>query len=407
MTPGASDPSHERETSVLKPNRTFTTGAALAALAVTSLTACGSDGEGDSSGEPITIAVITTLSGGSAQLGIESRNGARLAVDQINADGGIDGRDLELKEYDGQLQPEVVVRSATRADSVDGAVAIIGPHSTGEALALGPVSARLEIPFITPSAATTEVTVDQPYAFRTTVVNRELATSVVEFALADGSEKPALLHDNGGFGVAFAADLEAGLEEQGVAPVASEEFPVNATDMTAQIQKIKNSGADSVLLGCSGGNDAGLAYRQMVDAGLDVPVYGSSCVIQGDAIRVGEGAIKELPGVYGLAGFDTTKDKAKQFIEDYNAEFDEAATYEYSSAAYDGVMMLAEALKATDGEGGEALKTALEEVTEYDPVDGKEGATAGFGPDKHDALSGDYLTPYRIAEDGTLERVTE
>lgn len=378
----------------------------MSAMALGTLTACGSD-SGGTSNKPIKVAVITTLSGGSAQLGLQSRDGARLAVKQINADGGIAGRKIELKEYDGQLQPEVVVRAATRAASVDKAVAIIGPHSTGEALALGPVSARLKIPFITPSAATTEVTVDQPYAFRTTVVNREMAAAVVDFALAKGAKKPALLHDNGGFGTAFAKDLEAGLEKNGTKAVSSQEFPVNATDMTAQIQKIKQAGADSVLFGCSGGNDAGLAYRQMVDAGLKIPVYGSSCVVQGDAVRVGGDAIKQLPGIFAVVGFDNTKSKAKKFIEEYNAEFGEAPTYEYSSAAYDGVMMLAEALKKTKGEGGEKLKAALEEVTDYDPVDGKDGATSGFAPDKHDALTGDYLTPYQLAPDGSMERVTE
>lgn len=388
------------------PLKSLTWGIAVSTMALTSLTACGSD-SGGSSDSSIKVAVITTLSGGSAQLGLQSRNGARLAVKQINADGGIDGRKIELKDYDGQLQPEVVVRSATRAASVDKAVAIIGPHSTGEALALGPVSARLKIPFITPSAATTEVTVDQPYAFRTTVVNREMAASVVDFAIAHGAKKPALLHDNGGFGVAFVKDLEAGLAKASVKAVTSQEFPVNATDMTAQIQKIKNAGADSVLLGCSGGNDAGLAYRQMVDAGLDVPVYGSSCVIQGDAVRVGADAIKQLPGIYAVVGFDNTKPKAKEFIKAYDAEFKAAPTYEYSSAAYDGVMMLAEALKKTKGEGGAKLKAALEEVTSYDPVDGKAGATAGFSPEKHDALRGDYLTPYKLTEDGGLERVSD
>lgn len=381
-------------------------GVAASAMALTTVTACGSD-SGSSSDSPIKVAVITTLSGGSAQLGLQSRNGARLAVEQINADGGIDGRKIELKDYDGQLQPEVVVRAATRAASVDKAVAIIGPHSTGEALALGPVSARLKIPFITPSAATTEVTTDQPYAFRTTVVNRELAAAVVDFAAKQGSKRPALLHDDGGFGVAFAKDLEDGLDKQRLTAVSSQEFPVNATDMTAQIQKIKQAGADSVLLGCSGGNDAGLAYRQMVDAGLKVPVYGSSCTIQGDAVRVGKDAIGQLPGVYGLAGFDSTKEKAKTFIEQYDKKFGKASTYEYSSAAYDGMMMLSEALKKSKGEGGQKLRDALENVTSYDPVDGKEGATAGFGPDKHDALSGDYLTPYKLSSDGGLERVTE
>jgi branched-chain amino acid transport system substrate-binding protein len=380
-------------------------GLALAAAILLAATACGSDSGDGGAKKPITIAVITTLSGGSAQLGIQSRNGARLAVEQINADGGIDGQKLVLKEYDGQLQPEVVVRNATRAVSIDKAVAIIGPHSTGEALALGPQAARLKVPFITPSAASTAVTVNQPYAFRTTVVNRELASGVVDFAIAKGSKKPAILHDAGGFGTAFAADIETALAKKSVKAATSQEFPVNATDMTAQIQKINASGADSVLLGCSGGNDAGLAYRQMVQAGVKLPVYGSSCVIQGDAIRVGAAAIKQLPGVFGLAGFDSTKPKAKEFITAYDAKFGKAGTYEYSSAAYDGVEMLALGLKNSGGKGGAALKKGLESVTSYDPVDGKAGATSGFSSTKHDALTGDYLTPYKLGPTGSLDRV--
>lgn len=372
-------------------------------LAVGALAGCGSE---DSSGgeEPITLALITTLSGGSAQIGVETRNGANLAIAEINDAGGIDGRPLKLKEYDGQQQPEVVVRSATRAASSDGAIAIIGPQSSGEGIALAPVAERLKIPFITNVGAANEITEGQPYAFRTTVVNSELAHGVAALAIDQGAKRPALLHDNGSFGATFAKVTADGFKELGTPAVANEEFPVNATDLTAQVQKLKAANVDAVAIGCSSASDAGLAIRQMAAAGLTVPVYGTSCNLATDAAKAAGDALNEV-AVYGLLGFDVTKPAAQEFVKSYEDTYDPATSYEFAAAAYDAVKMLAEALEASGGEGGEKLKSALENVTGHQPVLGAEGSTMDFSATKHDALSGDYLTPYKLLPGGKTERV--
>lgn len=373
----------------------------LAALVAGSflLAGCGGSDNGDSGegGDPITVAIIVPLTGASAKTAEQMRNGAQLAVEEINADGGVNGRDLVLEIYDDELTAETATREAQRAITRDGAIAIVGAQSSGEALAIREVAERSQIPFITSSATAESVTDGATFTYRIAPLLTDYANGVVDIGNTLGLQRPVVLHDSGAAGVLL-KDLflsradEVGLNLSGD-PI---EYPLNGTDMTAQIAAAAAQNPDGVLIGGSAGSDHGLIAKTMVEQGLDVPLIGFSPILVSDAIQIAGDAYSQLPGVYSLQNLDLTKESSKTFISDYVEEFGEADLTEHPAQTYDAINILAEALRASDGQGGQALVDALNSIEPYTGASGRDGALIEFTPERHNGYESDYLVAYKM-----------
>ena len=348
-------------------------------------------------GDPIKVAVIIPLTGASAKTAEQMQHGAELAAAAANDAGGVDGRPIELVIYDDELAPENATTEAQRAVTRDGVVAIVGAQSSGEALAIREVAERAEVPFITSSATVEAVTEGAEYTFRIAPLLTDYANGVVDIGMALGLESPAIAHDSGGAGILL-RDLftnradEVGLSLSGD-PV---EYPLNGTDMSAQITAIADQSPDGVLIGGSAGGDHGLFARTMVEQGLEVPLIGFSPILVDDAISIGGEAYAELPSVYSLQNVDQNKADFQAFRDAYFAEFGEADLTEHPAQTYDAMNMLVEALIATGGEGGQALAQALEDLDPYNGASGKDGAMIEFDAESHDGYRGSYLVAYQM-----------
>lgn len=368
------------------------------ALPLASLAACGgSDGADGGGGGDLTIAIVVPLTGASAKTAKQMENAAELAADEINADGGVDGRDIKLKVYDDKLTPEDATKEAQRAVTRDKAVAVIGAQSSGEALAIREVAERAKVPFITSSATAEAVTTDAKFTYRIAPLLTDYANGVVDTGVALGLEKPAVLNDSGAAGLLLRDLFTAHASEVGVTfagdPI---EFPFNGTDMSAQVAAAAAQDPDGVLIGGSAGSDHGLVAKTMLEQGLDVPLVGFSPILVSDAIKIGGDAYSELPGVYSLQNLDMSKPAYTTFYDAYAAEFGDDDLTEHSAQTYDAVKIMAAALKETGGEGGEALADALDGMDPYDGVAGKAGSTIAFTADEHDGFTGDYLVTYKM-----------
>lgn len=371
---------------------------AVALSAVLTLAACGGGGDdGDGGGDPITVAVIVPLTGASAKTAEQMENAAKLAVEEINADGGVDGRDIKIKVYDDELTPEGATKEAQRAITRDKAVAIIGAQSSGEALAIREVAERSKIPFITSSATSEAVTKDAKFTYRIAPLLTDYANGVVDTAKALGLKKPVLLNDSGPAGLQL-KDLflsrakEVGLTFAGK-PI---EYPINGTDVSAQVASASKENPDGVLIGGSAGSDHGLVAKTMLEQGLDKPLIGFSPILVNDAIKIAGDAYTDLPGVYSLQNLDQTKDSTQAFFDAYTKEFGEDTLTEHPAQTYDAFHVLVEALKATDGKGGQELADALNSMEPFEGVSGKAGTKIEFTADRHDGYQGDYLVTYKM-----------
>lgn len=375
--------------------------ASAVALSVAVLTTAGC-GSGDTAGGgggdgDITIAVIVPLTGASAKTATQMQNAAQLAAETINADGGIDGRDIVLKVYDDKLTPEDATKEAQRAITRDGAVAIVGAQSSGEALAIREVAERSKVPFITSSATAEAVTEGAAFTYRIAPLLTDYANGVVDTGMALGLKSPAVLNDSGAAGLLLKDLFLAHADEVGMKfagdPI---EYPFNGTDMSAQVSAAEATNPDGVLIGGSAGSDHGLVAKTMLEQGLDVPLVGFSPILVSDAITIAGDAYSELPGVYSLQNLDQNKQATQDFFAAYEEEFGADHLTEHPAQTYDALMILADALTETQGEGGQALADALDGMEPYEGTSGKEGSTIAFTADQHDGFTGDYLVTYKM-----------
>lgn len=371
--------------------------ATLAAASLVALSACGSSSSGGGDGDTLKVALIIPLTGASAKTAKQMENAAELAVAKINKDGGVDGKDLALKVYDDKLTPEDATKESQRAVTRDGSVAIIGAQSSGEALAIREVAERSKIPFITSSATAESVTDGAAFTYRIAPLLTDYANGVVDTAQALKLTKPAVLNDSGAAGLLLKDLFEKHAKEVGMSFAGSPiEYPINGTDVSAQVSSAAKQKPDAVLIGGSAGSDHGLVAKTMLEQGLDVPLVGFSPILVSDAIKIAGDAYTDLPGVYSLQNLDQNKATTKEFIAAYTDKYGAEDLTEQPAQTYDAFMLLADSLKETKGKGGQDLVDVLDAMDPYEGVAGKEGAMIQFTKDRHDGFEGDYLVTYKM-----------
>ena len=379
--------------------------AALATLLLTlSVAACGSDssGGGGSSGETISVGLLAPLTGASAQTAEQVKNVVEMRVAQVNADGGVDGKDLEVKVYDTKLDPAVATQQAQRAISQDKVAALIGPWTSTEVLAAGEVAERAKMVTITYSAAAEAVTDGKEYVFRTSPLTGDLATAMMRLGQRSGAATGALLYDNSSFGLGAKDPIEAAAEAEGFDLLNSVEYPVGASDVSSQVAAIAKDKPAAVFIAGAAGADYGLVAKAMVEQGLLVPLVGFSPIVSADALKIGGSAYSKLPGVYTIGCVDTTKPAYATLLDNYNDEYTPVEVLpEQALQAVDVVNWLVEGFGETDGKGGEDLVKALTSLAAMESVGGRTGAEQQFTSDDHDAYGDSYLVPYEVV-DGTL-----
>jgi branched-chain amino acid transport system substrate-binding protein len=371
---------------------------ALAATAGLVLAGCGSKSASSEGGkDPLVVAVVVPLTGASAKTAEQMVNGAKLAVEKVNTDGGVGGRKLEIKVYDDKLTGEDAGKESQRAITRDRAIAIVGGQTSGEALAIREVAERAKVPFITPSATAESVTKGAVYTYRIAPLLTDYATGVVDTAKALGLKNPVVLNDSGSAGLLLKDLFSKHAKEVGLTFAGDAiEYPINGTDMTAQVSAAASKKPDGVLIGGSAGSDHGLVAKTMLEQGLNVPLVGFSPILVNDAIKIAGKAYSDLPGVYSLQNLDQTKDSTKSFIADYKAKFGAADLTEHPAQTFDAINVLAGALKASNGEGGQKLVDALNSTKPHDGVSGKSGSQIEFSKDRHDGFKGKYLVTYKM-----------
>ncbi len=320
-------------------------------------------------GAPLTVGFVGPLTGGSAALGASLRNGARLAVEEVNAAGGVLGRPLRLVEADDQARPEQGAEAARALVEREGAVALIGPGNTGVANAINPVARNLKTPVIGPSATGSQVNelfAGGPlnFTFRLAASDAVQAKMMVTEAFAGrGRTRPAILADASPYGAQGLARLEALLAARGAKAVSVGTFPVGATDLSAPVKAAKEAGADVIFLYALGA-EAAAAARAVGALGWKVDLIGTwnlaNPVFLAGAGPAGDGAI--MPQTFLEAAAPAPAQQA--FLAAYRRRYQVAHVDLAPAAAqaYDAVKLLARALVQAKGTGGVKLRAALESL---------------------------------------------
>ncbi|WP_198970000.1 ABC transporter substrate-binding protein [Xylophilus sp. ASV27] len=326
--------------------------------------------------DPIKIGVDGPFTGGSSSMGVSMRDGVRLATEEINKAGGVLGRKIQLIERDDEAKNERGVQIAQEFINKEKVVAVVGYINTGVALASQRFFQDAKIPVLN-NVATGSVITHQfdkdpdNYVFRNAAHDSIQAPMIVEEAIVRrGFKKVAILADSTNYGQLGREDLEKALKRKGITAVAVEKFNIKDVDMTAQLLKAKEAGAEAVLTYGIGPELAQIA-NGMTKLGWKVPIIGSWTLAMANFIDNagpgGDGA--RMPQTFIQ---EPTTPKRKAFIDAFLATFKPKNNRMDSpvSAAqgYDSIYLLAAAIKQAGSTDGPKIKAALEDL--QTPVEG-------------------------------------
>ena len=318
--------------------------------------------------DPVKIGFAGPLSGGSIDMGESMRNGARLAVEEINNfKGGVLGRPIQLVERDDTATASVALSVTKDLIQKEKVVAVIGFANTGPTLETLPEFQAAKIPLIVAAATGAKVTAQfaglDNYIFRV-AVSDAIQPQLILNDIIDKRKlgKIAIFHDTSPYGTLGRDDVLKLMDKRGIKPVLVETFKVGDKDMAAQVARAKAAGADVVLSYCLAVEGAVLA-NEMAKADWKAPLVGSWGLSQRQFLK---GAGKNANGVRMPQTFIAASNNFTRsaFLNAYYTKYNTTSIPSAVSAAqaYDAMMLLAAAINQAKSLDGADIKKALESL---------------------------------------------
>lgn len=324
--------------------------AAVAVLA----TACK---KGGASNEDIKIGGIFPLSGGVAVYGVECKKGVDLAIEEINASGGVNGRKFVLISEDDEGNPDKSVNAFKKLKSKDGVQLVIGSLTSGCTQAITTFAQAGKVVQMAPAATAPAITDAGDYIFRACFIDPFQGTVGGKFAVQTlGAKRAAILYDVGNdYSVGLEENFKKAFEQGGGEVAALESYSTGDKDFNAQLTKIKNASVDVVYLPDYYGTVA-LIAKQLRAQGIDTPMVGAD---GWDGLTANAGD-EVLNGFYSNHyAVDSTESAVKKFVASFRAKYS-ADPNSFAALGYDCVYMLKDAILRAGASDAEAVRVALE-----------------------------------------------
>ncbi|GAA2334073.1 ABC transporter substrate-binding protein [Streptomyces kunmingensis] len=344
-------------------------GAIALAAAVT---ACSAPGEStdtsDSDSGPIKIAVVDARSGQLSSLGEWEYKGAKLAIDEWNKKGGINGRKIQMKSFDSQGDPTTGTNLA-RKIAGEKYIAMIGTAESAVTVAMAPVLKQSQIPNITSGQADALVAQKSPFLFLNGPTSTTYDSTLAKFLIQGQKfKKIAMITNNGSFGKGEHDAFAKAAKGLGVTPVSDQVVTTDQKDFSAALTKIRSAGPDVIFIG-SEEVEAGLIVKQARDLGIDAPFAGAAP--QGTPVFIDTAGKKAVEGTFVSSPYlsNEISPAAQKFAAAYKAAYGEEAEL-HGAKAYDGTNIVLTALKNSDVATGKKLADAIR-ATQYDGLLGE------------------------------------
>ncbi|MED0671283.1 ABC transporter substrate-binding protein [Aneurinibacillus aneurinilyticus] len=336
----------------------------------------GSGGQG-ASGDTIKIGANLELSGGTASYGQSAGQGIDLAVEEINKNGGINGKKLEVVKVDNKSEPAESTNAAIKLTSQEKVAAIIGPATSGAVLAEAQIATDNQTVVITPSGTNTQITVGEDgkvkdYMFRTCFIDPFQGTVAANFASKELKvSNAAIFADNASdYAKGLAAAFEKTFTGNGGKIVAKEAYVAKDTDFRATLTRIKAANPDFIFIP-GYYEEVGLIIKQAREMGIQAPLMGGD---GWDSPTLVELAGKDaLNNAYTIAHYasDDPDPKIKDFVKAFEAKYSGKSPNGFNALGYDSVYFLADGLKRAGDLEPVKIKDALAQTKDLPLVSGK------------------------------------
>lgn len=352
----------------------------MAAVVAVSVAGCGGSSDksaGGASGDQAKIALLTATSGGGAAYGESIKNGAELAVEEINKDANSTKINLQVEDTKGEKNE--AINAMNKVIHKDNVVAVVGPMLSGEMMAAGPIANQSKVVALGTSTTAEGITDIGPYIFRNAVPESLAVTEAIKKShdLLGFKTAAIMYSQNNDQMVSVNNTAKKALEEAGVKIVDTETFADKDTDFSAQLTKIQQAKPDIIVV-ASLYQEGALIMKKMREMGMTQKVIGSNGFNSPAFIKnAGDAANGAIVGTPWFPNKDDKK--VKDFKAAYKAKYGKDPD-QFAAQAYDGIYLVEQALKdAKTTTDREKFKTALEKIKDFVGVTGKFAFT-----DKHD-----------------------
>ena len=336
----------------------------------------------EASGEPIKIGLYGTITGTNALAGEMLEKGATLAIEEINAEGGVNGRPLELVVYDDKSSPEGAVKAVTRLVEVDQVIAMVGSNSSPNILAGADITEDAGVIQVGAGTSPSYTNAGFNYIFRGTANASLPNKAFVEAMVTNGASQIAIVNVATEYGTSGVASVKE-LLPSSMTVVCEEQYQSTDTDFTGQIAKVTASGADSVVLyGTTA--DSALMIKQLRAAGFTGYIYGPEGLGVPDIINVAGDAANDV--IFGSGAVipatieDAANDVEKAMLTAFVAKYGEMPVSDVVYRGYDAAKLIAEALRnASDINDPDSIREAFLGITAFEGIAGTYNFSDGSG----------------------------
>lgn len=327
-----------------------------------------SEGSTDAfTGEIVIGQIVTSITGAAAMYGDYIINSAQMAADEINAEGGINGKKVVIEYLDDQAQSTVALQCMQKLVDETNPLVVLGPDWSGNTLAAMPVAQEAGIPQLTSSKSRALTHSGNDSLFRYVASSHMVGQTLAQLAKDLGYEKIAIWYTNTEYGVGGGEGAKLACEQLGLEVVCYEAHNDSDNDFTAQIQAVKNSGADC-LISYSIQTPGAKSLKQLREQGVDLPVLlGDAAITPDFAALVGDEYMEGCIATSAYVACDPSEG-SMSYTQKYKELYGETPD-DHGAPYYDMVKMLADVISKT-GEDREAIIEGLKSVTDFEGAQG-------------------------------------
>lgn len=357
----------------------------------------GSKGEDKAAKEPIKIGVMVPLTGDGAVYGEGGRNVYQLAVEEINAAGGINGQQIELVIEDSKCNGKDATSAIQKLVNVDKVKIVLGGFCSSESIAATPVAAGAKVALFSPGSSSPDLTGISPYFFRNYPSDASQGKVLAEAANAKGWKKIALLQEQTDYALGVYKSFSSTFESLG-GTVAKEETTTANTDFRSQLTKLKGTKPDALFIDTQTPAMSERIFKQLQDLKWKVAIIINDATA-GDTTTVM--AYKDLLEGALTAEFSTDPNNARfaKLVADYKTKYNADLPYQaYGQTEYDAVYMIKAGIEAV-GYDGEKFAAWARTVKDWEGASGK--VTIGADGDR---VGGHTV---EVIKGGKVERMTQ
>ena len=312
--------------------------------------------------EPLRIGVMESVTGPGETYGTVAVQAKEMAVEEINAAGGIDGRMLELVVEDSKCSAQDAITAFNKLTDVDGVKIILGTSCSGAMLGAAPLAEEEGVVLFSGLATNPDIANAGDYIFRTSMSDAQVGIDTGNTMWADGIRNLATISESTDYAEGVRRTTVDQFTKLGGKVVGEERYASDVTDFRTQLTKLLGANPDGLHIAAQAEFSGGTVVKQVRELGYEGPIYSEIVVVGTTALEIAGDAATGVKAI--IADLDPGNSKAQDVLANFRAKYDYVTLAWYLGSAYDDVYIAAECLKKTgDDQDADGFRDCLYDIT--------------------------------------------